>query len=276
MSASLADQQAGASARRRNSRRGVRQVALRVAAPLAALAIVLGLWQSGVIYSLFGLQQFTVPTPATIFSTLAGNWSSIWGNEQTTLVEAVTGYLLGSAAGFAAAVLVTATGIGLRLLPGLAGALNAVPIVATAPVAVLYLGYGGNSKIAIVAILTAAVMLLNAYKGLVSVDGDHLSLMHSYAATRWQIIAKLRIPAALPYVFTALKYNVTLALVGAIVAEFFGGYGGVGIEMIQALSAFTMTLVWAAMLLVGVTGIAWYQLVTALEWICTRWYPSAS
>jgi NitT/TauT family transport system permease protein len=139
---------------------------------------------------------------------------------------------------------------------------------------VLYLGYGGNSKIAIVAILTAAVMLLNAYKGLNSVDADHLNLMHSYASTRWQIIAKLRVPSALPYVFTALKYNVTLALVGAIVAEFFGGYGGVGIEVIQAMSAFTMTVVWAAMLLVGVTGIVWYQVVTALEWIFARWYPS--
>jgi NitT/TauT family transport system permease protein len=265
---------AGRSAGNRNHRRGLAQVVLRVAAPVVALAVVLALWQSGVFYSLFGLQQYTVPTPATIASTLAGNWSSIWGNQQTTLLEAVAGYLLGSAVGFGMAVLVTATGIGRRLLPGVAGALNAVPIVATAPIAVLYLGYGGNSKIAIVAILTAAVMLLNAYKGLNSVDADHLNLMHSYASTRWQIIAKLRVPSALPYVFTALKYNVTLALVGAIVAEFFGGYGGVGIEVIQAMSAFTMTVVWAAMLLVGVTGIVWYQVVTALEWIFARWYPS--
>jgi ABC-type nitrate/sulfonate/bicarbonate transport system permease component len=83
-----------------------------------ALAVVLALWQSGVFYSLFGLQQYTVPTPATIASTLAGNWSSIWGNQQTTLLEAVAGYLLGSAVGFGMAVLVTATGIGRRLLPG--------------------------------------------------------------------------------------------------------------------------------------------------------------
>lgn len=274
MSVSVMGRPAGRSAGNRNHRRGLAQVVLRVAAPVVALAVVLALWQSGVFYSLFGLQQYTVPTPATIASTLAGNWSSIWGNQQTTLLEAVAGYLLGSAVGFGMAVLVTATGIGRRLLPGVAGALNAVPIVATAPIAVLYLGYGGNSKIAIVAILTAAVMLLNAYKGLNSVDADHLNLMHSYASTRWQIIAKLRVPSALPYVFTALKYNVTLALVGAIVAEFFGGYGGVGIEVIQAMSAFTMTVVWAAMLLVGVTGIVWYQVVTALEWIFARWYPS--
>jgi NitT/TauT family transport system permease protein len=277
MSASDLGQPAGRSAGRRAGHRGrgTARLGFRIAAPLVALALVLALWQSGVIYSLFGLQEFTVPKPATIFSTLAGNWSSVWGNQQTTLVEAVTGYLLGSAAGFGAAVLVTATGVGRRLLPGLAGALNAVPIVATAPVAVLYLGYGGSSKVAIVAILTAAVMLLNACKGLNAVDPDQLHLMHSYASTRWQIIVKLRIPSALPYVFTALKYNVTLALVGAIIAEFFGGYGGVGIEMIQALSGFSMTLVWAAMLLVGVTGIVWYEAVTALEWGLNRWYPSA-
>jgi len=275
MSASVAGSDSGQPARRTSSGRRPAQVALRIVAPLAALAVVLSLWQSGLFYSLFGLQEFTVPKPTTIASTLSDNWSVVWHAQQTTLVEAVVGYLLGSAAGFGIAVLVTATGVGRRLAPGLAGALNAVPIVATAPVAVLYLGYGGASKIAIVTILTAAVMLLNAYKGLNSVDADHLSLMHSYAATRWQTIGKLRIPSALPFVFTALKYNVTLALVGAIIAEFFGGYGGVGIEMIQALSAFSMAQVWAAMLLVGVTGIVWYELVTALEWGCSRWYPSA-
>lgn len=260
--------------RTRNRRRGTAQTVLRVGAPVVALAVVLALWQGGVFYSLFSLQTYTVPTPATIASTLTHSWSSIWGSQQITLLEAVRGYLIGNALGFAAAVLVTATGVGQRLLPGVAGALNALPIVATAPIAVLYLGDGVSSKIAIVAILTGAVMILNASKGLASVDRDHLSLMHSYASTRWQIIAKLRVPSALPYVFTALKYNVTLALVGAIIAEFFGAYGGIGIEMTQAQANFTMTTVWAAMVLIGVTGVVWYQAITGMEWLTMRWYPS--
>lgn len=251
------------------------QVVRRAAPPLAALVVLLALWQAGFFHALFGLQEYIVPKPTGIWSTLTANWSSIWSAQWTTLQEAVAGYLLGGGLGFGFALLITATGAGRRLLPGLAGALNAIPIVATAPIAVLYLGFGMSSKVVIVAVLTAAVMLLNAYKGLTSVNRDHLDLMHSYAATRWQVIVKLRIPSALPYIFTALRYNVTLALVGAIIAEFFGGYGGVGIEMEQALQGFSMTVVWGAMLLVGITGIVWFQIVGALEWVTNRWYPSA-
>jgi NitT/TauT family transport system permease protein len=251
------------------------RVVRRAAPPLAALVVLLALWQAGVFHALFGLQVYIVPKPTGIWSTLTANWSSIWSAQWTTLQEAVVGYLLGGGLGFGVALLITATGAGRRLLPGVAGALNAVPIVATAPIAVLYLGFGMSSKVVIVLVLTAAVMLLNAYKGLTSVNRDHLDLMHSYAATRWQVIVKLRIPSALPYIFTALRYNVTLALVGAIIAEFFGGYGGVGIEMEQALQGFSMTVVWGAMLLVGITGIVWFQLVGALEWVTNRWYPSA-
>ena len=250
-------------------------VVRRVAPPLAALAVVLALWQAGVFQALFGLQEYIVPKPGTIWSTLTGSWSSIWSAQRTTLEEALVGYVLGGALGFGAALLIIATGAGRRLLPGVAGALNAVPIVATAPIAVLYLGFGMSSKVVIVLILTAAVMLLNAYKGLTSVNRDHLDLMHSYAATRWQVIVKLRVPSALPYIFTALRYNVTLALVGAIIAEFFGGYGGVGVEIVQALQGFSMSVVWAAMLLVGLTGIIWFQVVGALEWVTARWYPTA-
>lgn len=255
--------------------RGARlhRILSRVLPPIVALVVVLGLWQLGVFERLFGLQTYVVPKPATIASQLTSDWSSIWHAQWTTLAEAVTGYVLGGVLGFALAVLVTTTGLGRRLLPGVAGAVNAIPIVATAPIAVLYLGYGRNSKIAIVAVLTAAVMLLNACKGLNAVAGEQLDLMHSYAATRWQVIAKLRAPSSLPYVFTALKYNVTLALVAAIIAEFFGGYGGVGIEMVQALSGFTLTLVWAAMVLVGVLGIVWYQAISATEWLVTRSRP---
>jgi NitT/TauT family transport system permease protein len=250
-----------------------RRLLSRVVPPVLALLVVLTLWQLGLFERFLGLQTYIVPEPATIFSQFTSDWSAIWQAQWTTLVEAITGYVFGAVLGFALAVLVTATGLGRRFLPGVAGAINAVPIVATAPISVLYLGYGSSSKIAIVTVLTASVMLLNANKGLNAVADDQVDLMHSYAATRWQVIVKLRAPSSLPFVFTALKYNVTLALVAAIIAEFFGGFGGVGIEMVQALSGFSLTLVWAAMVLVGVLGIAWYQIVSATEWLATRSRP---
>ena len=248
--------------------------AAKVGLPLAALAVVLLLWQGGVFNRLFNLPDYTVPRPSVIASTLHSNWSGIWSAQWTTLTEAVIGYVLGGVLGFASAVAVTMTGIGRRLVPGLAGAVNALPIVALAPIAVLDLGYGASSKIAVVTLLTGAVMALNACKGLTSLAGDPLHLMYSYAASRWQILAKLRAMHALPYVFTALKYNVTIALVGAIIAEFFGAYGGVGPEMVQALSAFAMPLAWSVMVVVGAVGILWYEALVGLERLCLGWHSS--
>jgi len=248
--------------------------AARVSLPLVALAAVLLLWQGGIFNRLFNLQDYTVPRPSEIATTLHGNWSGIWAAQWTTLTEAVIGYALGGALGFAAAVAVTMTGIGRRLVPGLAGAVNALPIVALAPIAILDLGYGASSKIAVVALLTGAVMALNACKGLTSVGADPLHLMYSYAASRRQILTKVRVMHALPYVFTALKYNVTIALVGAIIAEFFGAYGGVGPEMVQALSAFAMSLAWSVMVVVGAVGILWYEAFVGLERLCMGWHSS--
>lgn len=246
---------------------------LRVLLPLAALVLVLALWQGGVLNRLFGLQDYTVPKPSAIVSTVHGQWSSVWSAQLTTFTEAAIGYVIGAALGFAAAVLVTVFGAGRRLVPGLAGAVNALPVVALAPVAVVYLGYGGSSKIAVVTLLTAAVMTLNACKGLNSVGPDQLKLMHSYAATPAQILIKVRVPQSLPYLFTALKYNVAIALVCAIIAEFFGAYGGVGPEMVQALSAFAMPLAWGVMLIMGLTGIICYQVIAVIERLCTGWQP---
>jgi NitT/TauT family transport system permease protein len=248
--------------------------AARVGLPLAALAVVLLLWQGGIFNRLFNLPAYTVPRPSVIASTLHSNWSGIWSAQWTTLTEAVIGYALGGVLGFASAVAVTMTGIGRRLVPGLAGAVNALPIVALAPIAVLDLGYGPSSKIAVVTLLTGAVMALNACKGLTSVAGDPLHLMYSYAASRWQILAKLRVMHALPYAFTALKYNVTIALVGAIIAEFFGAYGGVGPEMVQALSAFAMPLAWSVMVVVGAAGIVWYEALVGAERLFLGWHSS--
>ena len=251
----------------------LRRVA-RVGLPLAALAAILLLWQAGIINRLFNLPDYTVPRPSIIASTLHSNWSSIWSAQWTTLTEAVIGYVIGGVLGFASAVAVAMTGIGRRLIPGLAGAVNALPIVALAPIAVLDLGYGASSKIAVVTLLTGSVMALNACKGLTSVAGDPLHLMHSYAASRWQILTKLRVMHALPYVFTALRYNVTIALVAAIIAEFFGAYGGVGPEMVQALQAFAMPLAWSVMVVVGLVGILWYEALVALERLCLGWHSS--
>lgn len=264
----------GQPARTRLTRRNVARMAMRITLPVVALAIVVSLWQSGVLHSVFGIEEYTVPKPSTIVDTFRERWSVIWAAQWITLVEAFYGYVLGGLVGIGIAVLVESSGIGRRFVPGLAGAITAMPIVALAPIAVLYFGFGQSSKVAVVTLLCAAVMVLSVCKGLSSVQPDPLNLMHSYAAPRWQVIWKLKLPNSLPYVFSALKYNVTLALVCAIIAEFFGGYGGVGIEIVQTLATFDMPLAWAAMLLVGVVGVVWFQAMAVIERFATRWHAS--
>jgi NitT/TauT family transport system permease protein len=246
----------------------------RVLAPVLAFVVVIGLWQSGALHAAFGLKEYTVPYPATIVDVIRTDWADLWAALRITLTEAFVGYVVGNIAGLLAALAVVATGWGTRVLPGIAGAFNSVPIVAVAPVSILYFGFGQTSKVAVVVLMTAAVMLLNSYKGLTAVDSDPLDLMHSYAAGRQATIVKVRLPLSLPYVFTALKYNVTLALVGAIIAEFFGGYGGVGLQIVQALAAFGMPQAWALMVLVGAVGVIWFQIVVLVERVSTGWHES--
>jgi NitT/TauT family transport system permease protein len=261
-------------AQRRWSRRKVGTTALRVALPVAVFVIFVSLWQAGVFHRMFDLHEYTVPKPKTIVQTLHDRWSEAWPAQWTTLVEALWGYALGAVAGLGIAVLVAVAGAGRRVVPSIAGAIVAIPIVALAPISVLYFGYGEISKIAVVTLLCAAVTVLNVSKGLEAVGPDPLDLMHSYAAPRWMVITKVRLPNSLPFLFVALKYNVTLALVAAIIAEFFGGYNGVGIEIVQTLADFDMPLTWAAMLLVSVVGIVWFQIVAIIERFATSWHAS--
>ena len=140
----------------------------------------------------------------------------------------MVGLLIGATVGFLCAWLFVSVPL-LRAgaLP-IAAALNSIPIVAVAPIAVLWLGFGQPSKIAVVALMTFAPMVVNAFKGLYSVDRQALDLMDSLAASPWQVFVKLRLPSSLPYVFSALKVGITLALIGALVSEFFNAQRGLG------------------------------------------------
>lgn len=246
----------------------------RVLAPIIAFVVVITLWESGVLHRAFDLKEYTVPYPSKILEVVQDDWDVLWEALAITLKEAVVGYAVGNVIGFGVALLVVATGWGTRALPGFAGALNSIPVVAVAPVSILYFGFGMASKVAVVALLTSAVMLLNSFKGLTAVASEPIDLMYSLSASRRDTMLKLRIPQSLPYIFTALKYNVTLALVGAIIAEFFGGYGGVGLQMVQALAAFAMPRAWALMVLVGLLGVVWFQIVVVIERWATRWHES--
>jgi NitT/TauT family transport system permease protein len=152
--------------------------------------------------------------------------------------------------------------------------LNSMPVVALAPLMVLYFGSDIGSKIAIIALMTVAPMVVNTYKGLTALDPDSCDLLWTYAATGWQVFRKLRLPSSLPFVFTALKLNVTLSIVGAIIGKFFSSRGGLGFLMAHSLETFDMPVAWASITLAGVLGVVFYLAVGAVERVLVPWHAS--
>jgi NitT/TauT family transport system permease protein len=227
--------------------------------------------------SALGIQSFLLPKPSAVAAALQANWSTgrfpLIPSALATFQEALMGLAIGTVAGlvvaFASARWVTARGI---LLP-LAVAANAVPIIAFAPLLNNWFGLlNPLSKALMAAVLVFFPIMANVTRGLVQVDAGAVELMRSYAASEWTILRKVRIPNALPYFFTALKVGTTLSLIGAIVAEYFGGSSSVlGRMIVQSASALKFDVTWAAILLGATAGIALYLLVVLAERLVIPW-----
>lgn len=243
--------------------------------PALVFVVLIGLWQSGMFHAALGLRDFQLPYPLQIWEALVDRWDILlWDAVAYTGFEAVAGLTIGASLGFLCAWLfVSYPLVRAGALP-LAGAMNAIPIVAVAPIAVLWLGFGQPSKIAVVALMTFAPMVVNAYKGLSSVDGRSLDLLTSVAASRWDVFVKLRVPNALPYVFSALKVGITLALIGAVVSEFFNAQRGLGITLSNNIQVAKMPLAWAAIVAAALLGLALYGLVSLAERAAIPWHVS--
>jgi NitT/TauT family transport system permease protein len=244
----------------------------RVLLPAVTFVAFVAAWQSGLVHKAFDLEAYTLAYPSDILDTLRSEEAATLLQETgVTLAAALAGFAIGSASGFLLAILLAEYGVLRRaLLPMLSG-LVSMPIIALAPLMVLYFGLGISSKIAVATIMTAAPMAVTAYKGLSAYDSDSADLLASYAASRADVWRRLKLPVSLPYVFTALKLNVNLSLIGVIIAEFFGGDHGLGREMKYAIETFNMPVAWTTILIASVLGIVLYQLVNGIERLAVPW-----
>jgi NitT/TauT family transport system permease protein len=235
---------------------------------------VLYLWQ--VLAVGFAVPQVLLPSPAQVGQVLLTRMDILWPDFRQTFLKAVlAGFALGSAAGFLTAVLVDRVAFLKRGLLPLCNLLSAMPIVGIAPIMVMWFGFDWQSKAAVIVVVTFFPMLVNTLAGLASVDAMHRDLMHSYAASYLQTLIKLRLPAALPFVFNALKINSTLALISAIVAEFFGSpILGLGFRISTEVAKLNVDVVWAVIAIAALAGSMFYGLIAAVERACTFWHPS--
>jgi NitT/TauT family transport system permease protein len=235
---------------------------------------VLYFWQVGV--TVFEVPRVLLPAPSFIVQSLVDHWPTLVGDfVQTVLKAVVIGWLLGSALGFGVGVAIDRAPFLQRGLLPLASLTSTVPLVAVAPIAVMWFGFEWPSKAAVVVLMTFFPMLVSTLAGLQSAGKLERELMHSYAASYVRTLRDLRLPAAMPFIISALKINATLALIGAIVAEFFGSPTvGLGFRISTEASRMNMPLVWSAIVVAAVTGSVVYALLVQLERRVAFWHPS--
>lgn len=242
--------------------------------PLIAGIIGVSLWEFKVFHQIFSLETYQLPIPSTIIEALIENQSLLLSYASYTMTEAVLGMLVGSSLGFFIALMATAWPRwgkgGLVLI----ASLNAVPIVALAPIMNLWFGSGMGSRIAIVTIMTMAAMAINAHKGMRMVDPLALDLMHSYAAKKQQVFRYVRITNSLPFVFTALKINTTASMIGAIVGEFFFSSQGLGYLLSNSIKVAKMPLGWACIIVAALAGVIFYLIIERSEKTFLKWHTS--
>jgi NitT/TauT family transport system permease protein len=242
----------------------------------AAAFLVLGLVAWQVLVSVLSIQRFLLPKPTQIATAFWDQRSSLWSAGWFTFQEALGGFLIGSAlAIFLGLVLARWKPLRSAVMP-YAIAANAVPIIAFAPITNAWFSpLSKSSKMAIAAVLVFFPVLVNTIRGLTSVRPQSIELMRSYAAGEFEIFRRVRVPAALPYIFTALKVASVLAMIGAIVGEYFGGsIEALGVQIKNSASLFQFETAWAAILVASLLGIAFYLAVALAERIVTRWQPT--
>ncbi|MCW5625683.1 MAG: ABC transporter permease [Burkholderiales bacterium] len=246
----------------------------RVLAPVLFGLALLYLWQ--VLTIGFGVPQVLLPSPAQVGTALTKRFDVLWLDFQQTFFKSVlSGYVIGCGAGLVVAVIADRFGFLARGLLPVCTLAGAVPIVGIAPIMVMWFGFDWQSKAAVVVVVTFFPMLVNALAGLRSADAMQRDLMHSYAAGHWQTLLKLRLPTALPFIFNALKINSTLAMISAIVAEFFGSpILGLGFRISAEVARLNVDVVWGAIAIAAVAGSLFYGVIAAVERMLTFWHPS--
>jgi NitT/TauT family transport system permease protein len=240
--------------------------------PLLTFVLGLALWEGAVRG--FGIPIYLLPAPSAVLATFVQQPAFLLRIGLATFSEALGGFVIGCTLGaLIAALCVRWRALADGLLP-LGIASNAVPIVALAPILGIWLGSTSPaSKIGVVAIMTFFPTLVNVYRGLRAPTADALQLMHSYAARPLDVLIKLRLPAALPYLFNALKICTTLSMIGAVVAEFFGGpQNTLGVYIKSQAGILRTREAWSAIIVACLFGIAFYLAVALLERLLMPWH----
>ncbi len=233
------------------------------------LFITLVTWE--LIVRWLNIPIYILPRPTTIISRIIIEKSMLFFNLKITMIAAMGGFLIGGIVAFMLAVSFLYSKTTERAIYPWAIMIKSIPIVAIAPLLTIWLGYGMAPKVVIAAVVSFFPILVNATQGLQSIDYQAMEFLQLLGATKWEIFLKLRFPSSLPYLFSSFKISVTIAVIGAIVAEFTGSEAGIGSVIIAAGYRLDSPLLFASIFMSSFASICMFYVIVLLEKVCIYW-----
>jgi ABC-type nitrate/sulfonate/bicarbonate transport system permease component len=241
--------------------------------PALVLAVLIAAWDLAV--RVFDVAESVLPAPGVVAEATWDDRENLWPAMVVTTREAVLGLLVAIVVATVVAVVVDWSRAARRGLYPLIVASQTIPIIALAPLVVIWFGFGERPKIGLVALFTFFAIAVGLVQGLASTDRDAIRLLRTMGASRVQLLLRVRFPSALPQFFTGLKVAVTYAYVSATVAEFVGAEQGLGVYMTTSKNAFRTDLVFGAVVVTALLTLGLFGLVTVLERVAMPWRPPA-
>ncbi|MHB1613820.1 MAG: ABC transporter permease [Actinomycetes bacterium] len=261
-------------ARAGSRQRTAGSLAKKVLLPVVVLAAIIGLWQACTL--IFHVPVYLVPSPSRVWHSMVDNRTVLFGNAGPTIYEAGLGFLVGNAVGILLAILFVHSDFAQRALFPIAVFAKTVPIIAVAPLLIIFFGYGTTPKMIIAGLICFFPTLVNMISGLRAVDPMLLELMNVLSARRREIFLRVRWFSALPYLFSALKIAATNCVLGAVVAEWVGSRSGLGYLIVQTTMNYQTPLLYATLVTTSLIALLGYLAVVSAETLSSRWSPTTS
>ncbi|HEU0020614.1 MAG TPA: ABC transporter permease [Dehalococcoidia bacterium] len=242
----------------------------RWATPILILIAWLAAWEAWT--QLGDVPKWQLPGPLDIAQELVESRGLLWEHTRVTLLEVVLGFLAALIVGLFLANAIAYSRIVERSIYPIVIASQTIPIIAIAPLLLIWVGYGIAPKIIVVALICFFPISVNTVDGLRSVDPDMVNMMRTLGGSRWQVFTKLQVPSSLPQMFSGIKIGITFSVIGAVIGEWVGASAGLGYLMTYSQPLFLTARVFAAIVVLSVMGIGLFGLATLVERLTLPWY----
>ena len=238
--------------------------------PVFVIAVLFGAWEASV--RLADVAEWLLPPPSKIFAELYNSRDLLWTHTLVTLQEVLLGFAVALGAGVVLALGIAFSRLIQRSLYPFVIASQTIPIIAIAPLLLIWVGYGIMPKVIVVALIAFFPIVVNMVDGLKAVDPDMVSMMRTFGASRWQVFTKLQVPTSLPYLFSGVKIAVAVSVIGAVIGEWVGASRGLGYLMTRSIPQFQTDRVFAAIFILSVMGIVLFLVAALAEKIALPWH----